>query len=254
MTLIVALLAFAACGTVLGACGGGGTILAFPIFVHVLGYSPHEAVAGSLVVVIAAALAGTVVHGRRAPIAWRAVGTFACVAVPAGLLGTLLSARVGGDLLEAAFGLLIVAVAWRMWRSRPRGREAGDDAARPLRLAGAAAFVGLMTGLLGAGGGFLIVPALLAYGGLDERRAIGTSLAVICTVSLPALVLHEATGPGAGTAVVLVAAAATVLGAGAGARASQRVPAMALRRGFAVLAAVVGVCLLSAGTLAFAGV
>lgn len=164
-------------GLSLGVLGGGGSTLTVPILVYVLGFAPKTGIAVSLAVVGTTALIGAIGHWRDGNVAWRAALLFAPVAAVGAFAGARLATRVSGNLQLALFGVVMLVVAVRMLRGQP---SAGTPrSAHPAAVALAGGGVGLLTGLVGIGGGFLFVPALVLLAGLDMKRAIGTSLVLI---------------------------------------------------------------------------
>ena len=164
-------------GLALGLLGGGGSILAVPILEYVFGMEAHAAIAGSLVLVGSTALLSALLHHRTTPVDWRGALVFAAIGAPLSLAGGWFSRRVPGSVLMLLFGLLMLVVGAAILRER---REPPPDAkphALALALSGAA--VGFLTGFLGIGGGFLIVPALVLFLYVPMKRAVGTSLLVI---------------------------------------------------------------------------
>ncbi len=165
-------------GTALGLLGSGGSILTVPILVHGLGRPLEVAVTESLWIVAFIAGIGAVGAIRT--------GSFslstALVAAPTGVLGAVFGAVLGGwlsaEIREALLLLVVMAAAVAMLRGQPR-REIQPKSVQPLQLGIAATAVGALTGIVGVGGGFLIVPALVFFGGLSFDRAAGTSLALI---------------------------------------------------------------------------
>ena len=232
----VALLALM--GASLGLLGGGGSILAVPIFVYVLGAEPHAAIATSLVLVGATALVAALLHSRRGCVDARAGIIFALLASPASLLGAWATRFVPGRTLLFVFGLLMIAVSLLMWRGR-REPEAGALRRGWPVLAASAAAVGFLTGFLGIGGGFLIVPALVLVMQMPMKRAVGTSLLVIALNSAVALYGHRASLQ-LDTAI-LAAGLAALAGTFAGVEVARRIEPGLLRRAFAVFVLVLGV-------------
>lgn len=234
-------------GLALGMLGGGGSVLAVPVLVYVLGQSVHEATTASLVVVTAGALAGGLGHAREGRVCWCHAGAFTAAALPGVVVGTALGDAVSANALVAAFAVIMLLAAVATWRKASRGGAADqpprEPACPPLRLARDAAvgvLIGAMTGFFGVGGGFLIVPALATFLALPMRLAVGTSLAIITTTSLLGLAAHLAAGRGLDVAVTGAMTAACVLGALTGAALARRVPQRQLGRGFAGLVAAVG--------------
>ncbi|MFN4096335.1 MAG: sulfite exporter TauE/SafE family protein, partial [Sphingomonas sp.] len=171
---------------VLGLVGGGGSILAVPLLVHVVGVgSAHAAIGTAAVAVAANALAGLVGHARAGTVKWRCGLLFAVAGVAGAAAGAELGKAMDGQRLLLLFGLLMITIGLSMFRKR-RGVEQPDvrltrSTARHLvpRLVPAGLAVGLASGFFGIGGGFLIVPALIAATRMPLTYAAGTSLVVV---------------------------------------------------------------------------
>lgn len=246
-----------AIGVSLGMLGGGGSVLAVPVLVYVLGQDVHEATTASLVVVTAGALAGGLGHAREGRVCWRHAGAFTAAALPGVVAGTALGDAVGGGTLIAAFAVVMLAAAAATWH-KAGARGAGDGSAPPaicppLRLArdvGAGMLVGLLTGFFGVGGGFLIVPTLAVVLALSMRLAVGTSLAIIAATSVMGVAAHLLAGRAPDVGVTVAMTAACVAGAVAGSGLAGRVPQRTLGRAFtALVVAVAGYLLVSAAFL-----
>lgn len=184
-----------AIGALIGLFGVGGSSVATPVL-SLLGVAPLAAVASPLPATIPAAVLAAVPYARRGEArpkaaAWSLVG-----AVPATVVGALLSRVVGGPALLVASGLVLVAVGGRVLLPiEEAARDAGSQRRRNRTLlVGVAAGVGLFTGVLANGGGFLLMPAYLLLFGLKMRSAVGTSLVVVAALSVPTLVTHWALG------------------------------------------------------------
>ena len=172
-------------GLALGLLGGGGSILTVPIFVYVLGLGAKEAIAMSLAVVGATSLLGAVVHWRAGNVNLRVAAIFGAVAMAGTYLGARLAVFFSGAAQLALFAVVMLLAAFFMFRPRRLPEVApADRAPMPLGLIlpeGLA--VGILTGLVGVGGGFLIVPALVLLGKVPMKQAVGTSLLVIAMKS-----------------------------------------------------------------------
>lgn len=168
-------------GLSLGLLGGGGSILTVPIFVYVLGFGAKEAIAMSLAVVGAVSLFGAMGHWKAGNVNLRVAGIFGVVAMMGTYLGARLAVFFSGAAQLALFAVVMLVAAWFMFRpKRVDPDPAGDPKEMPLGLIvieGIA--VGVLTGLVGVGGGFLIVPALVLLGKIPMKQAVGTSLLVI---------------------------------------------------------------------------
>lgn len=188
----MAWLAVLAMGLTLGLLGGGGGILTLPILVNLFGIPPGEATGGSLLVVGATSLLAVILELNSGKLDWKSI---AWVGVPAAigsvsarkLLIPLIPSQLGAftrdEATLLAFGFLMLVVAYRM--IRPTTSEPRDLSNQKMILSGLG--VGVLGGLLGAGGGFLIVPLLTLGIGLEMPRAVPTSLAIISTQSLAAV-------------------------------------------------------------------
>lgn len=167
-------------GASLGLLGGGGSILTVPIFVYILGFPPKEAIAMSLAVVGVTSAVGAAGHWRAGNVNVRTGATFGAVAMAGTFAGTRLAAFLSGTTQLAIFGAVMLVAAAFMFRGRrddtPSRRHGSDTATSLVMLEGLA--VGLLTGLVGVGGGFLIVPALVLLA-LPMSTAVGTSLLII---------------------------------------------------------------------------
>lgn len=171
-------------GLSLGLLGGGGSILTVPIFVYVLGFGPKESIAMGLAVVGATSLVGAAGHWREGNVDLKAALTFGGLAMAGTYGGARLAAFVPGAIQLTLFAAVMLVAAWFMFRNS-RGAQAaqlpGEAPPAPsfLLIAVVSLGVGLLTGLVGVGGGFLIVPALVLFGRLPMKQAVGSSLLVI---------------------------------------------------------------------------
>jgi uncharacterized membrane protein YfcA len=229
-------------GLSLGLVGGGGSILALPVLVYVAGLDVHKAIGVSLAVVGGTALVGGIGQWRHGRVSPRAAAVFGGAGMLAAPLGARATPLVPGRALLLLFAGLMLVVGALMLRGGPDEPRRHD--AHWLALATVGGCVGLLTGFLGVGGGFLIVPGLTLLAGLPIERAIGTSLVVIAANSASGLASHLRRGglPGAATAAFTLAA---IAGALAGVRLARRLEARQLRRGFARLVILVGLALLA---------
>ena len=208
-------------GFALGLTGGGGSIFAVPLLVYGLGTPIHEAVVTSLAAVGTTALGGGLARLRGGEAELRTAVIFGLSGILGAPLGAWLNPKLPETTLLAGFALLMLAVATRMWRQASRrpeetriiraGGEGDSDAAGPVcrydpggqlrfssrcaaRLALTGSATGLLSGLFGVGGGFLIVPALVLIAALPMRRAVATSLWVIAIISALGFASHLLAG------------------------------------------------------------
>ncbi|MFD9937681.1 TSUP family transporter [Streptomyces massasporeus] len=247
--LILALVAGAVVGLALGALGGGGSVLAVPALIYLLGFTPAAATTAALIIVTATSLTALYAHARAGNVRWKAGALFAAAGLlPAAAAGTA-AARLPEPVLTAAFAAVAALAAVSMLRSGRPAAGPGADGVRPARAAGTGAGLGALTGLLGVGGGFLAVPALVTVLAYEMQAAVGTSLLVISANSLASLTTRGATTAGIDWAVTGPFTGAAILGAWDGKRLAAKVTGGLLRRAFAVaLLAVAAVMLADALT------
>lgn len=247
-------------GLTLALTGAGGGALAVPLLVLAAGWSMQQASPAALLAVGLAAWLGAALGLRQGLVRWRAALLLGASGMAAAPVGVWLAQRTPQALLLLAFVGFMVWTAARMW-SDPARPGAGparapacvrpDGAARLDWTAGCAAVLarvggsaGMLSGLLGVGGGFVIVPALDRHSNLDLRTIQATSLAVIALVSVSgvaAAAWHGRLDPGS----TLPFAAGAAVGLLAGRRLAPRLPVGLLRRGFAVVALGVAALLLA---------
>ncbi|MFD6912253.1 sulfite exporter TauE/SafE family protein [Streptomyces virginiae] len=232
-TLVLALVAGAVVGLALGALGGGGSVLAVPALIYLLGFTPAAATTASLITVTATSATALYTHATSGNVRWRTGALFAAAGIPPAMAAAALAARLPGQLLTAAFAAVAGLAALRMLKSPAPEDEVRP--VRPVRAAGAGASLGAVTGFLGVGGGFLAVPALVGVLGLRMRAAIGTSLLVITVNSLAALTVRTGGAGPLDWAVVAPFTGAAILAAWDGKRLSAAIKGPALQRIFAVV-------------------
>ena len=258
--LAVAAVAGLLIGLSLGALGGGGSVLAVPVLVYALGQTATQATTGSLVVVGITSLVGAVTAHRAGNVLLGRGVAFGAIAIGGAAAGAKASGLVPEPVLLASFAVLLLVVAGvmaaRQIRShRARGTDAGhasraaalDDpiisfsptfacqCPRALKVLVTATVVGLLTGFLGVGGGFLVVPALVLALGLPMAYAAGTSLVVITITSAAALTVRAGSGAHPDWGLVALLTVAAVVGGWLGARAAARVDTHNLQTAFTVL-------------------
>jgi uncharacterized membrane protein YfcA len=219
-------------GVSLGFFGGGGSILTVPLLVYVFRLEAKMAIASSLLIVAAASASGAVQHWRAGNLRARTGLTFAAAGMLGAYGGGRAAAFVDGAVLLLLFAAMMVLTAIAMWRGRrgPEAPSAGRGATGKLLVQGLA--VGGFTGLVGAGGGFLIVPALVLSAGLPMPAAVGTSLLVIVLQSLAGFSGY-ATHVSIDHRLVAAVAACAIAGSFAGSRLVRVVEPVSLRRAFA---------------------
>ena len=234
-------------GLSLGLIGGGGSILTVPILVYFLGVEAREAVMMSLAVVGATSFFGFYLHWKRGNVNFSSGLLFGVSGVFGAFLGSRLTHLVSPGALLLIFGALMIAVAISMLRHKKQTIDDPPQEVNRTKAILAGLGVGVLTGFLGVGGGFLIVPALVIFGGLAIKEAIGTSLLVIflnCIAGLTGHAALEQSGDFDWSLTALVMALA-VVGAGLGTVLSHRLAAHRLQKMFAVLVLTVGAFLIA---------
>jgi uncharacterized protein len=271
-------------GVALGALGGGGSILAVPVLVHLAGQSAGAATATSLVAVGAASIAAALGHARAGNVRWTAAGVLVATGVPGSWLGAAVNERLDDNVLLLVFSGLVLVAAYRMLTACPSCTRVGDDiaiatdrarppqagsvdvapgtgtgtllrarpAALPIRRVGSVVatgmLVGFLTGLFGVGGGFVIVPALTLALGLGMPAAIGTSLAVIVGNSVVALGFRGLDAVDWGLAVAFTVT--MLIGSVAGSGLAHRLPPRRSLHAFAAILMLVAVANAAAALIA----
>lgn len=229
-----------AIGFLLSLLGGGGSILTVPVLVYIIGQTPQTAVATSLAIVGTNSTLGAFFH--RSELNWRVALVFGGAGILVAYLAAGLSELVSPAVLMVLFALLMISVAGMMYfRPCPENPEQTTRQWWVILLSGAG--VGLLTGFLGVGGGFLIVPALVILVGLPMQQAIGTSLVIIAVNSLSGFLGHL-NKETLDVQLILLFTLAGFAGAFSGAQLAKRLPASQLRQGFVVFIFMLAVVLL----------
>lgn len=237
--MTVTLLGFALAaliGLSLGVLGGGGSILTVPVFVYVLGFGAKEAIVMSFPVVGATSLFGAIGHWRAGNVELRTAVLFGLVAMAGSYAGARLAVLVSGTAQLTLLAVVMLVAAASMLRTPPaasEGEATGSGNKRRLvtvSIAGIA--VGVLTGFVGIGGGFLIVPALVILAKTPMKQAVGTSLLVITMNSALAFLGYRGQVPIPWGFIALFTTVA-VAGILAGTYLVRFVSVGALRRGFA---------------------
>ncbi|MEV5552058.1 sulfite exporter TauE/SafE family protein [Nonomuraea wenchangensis] len=242
--IVLTLAAAALIGVTLGLFGGGGSILAVPVLVYLAGVPARQAIAMSLLVVAVTSAVSAIGHARAGRIRWRTGLVFGAAGMAGAYVGGLIGPHLPEALLMAAFAAMMLATAIAMIRSRrtPRGTPARDELP-VLHVVAEGVAVGAVTGLVGAGGGFLVVPALVLLGGLPMGVAVGTSLLVIAMKSLAGLAGYLHSVP-IDWSLALPVTAAAVVGGLAGGSLAGRIDGQRARAAFGWFVLAMGVFVL----------
>lgn len=238
-------------GLALGATGSGGSIIAIPLLVYLVGSTVQQATMMSLVVVAASASVGVYEHFKTGELRIRAASVFGLSGIPGSWLGVYGHRLVREELMLLLFGLVMVLAAVQMWRRSRQDRDRASGAVCveqfPSSCVPKVALIGLcvgvLTGFFGVGGGFIIVPVLTLALGFPLRVAMGTSLLIIATVAIGALFGHLRSGSidVSLTSYLLIGGITGVL---SGTKLGSVLSPQSLVRMFAALAGAIGVSLI----------
>ncbi|MBR0673577.1 sulfite exporter TauE/SafE family protein [Neoroseomonas soli] len=238
-------------GFVLALVGGGGSILAVPLLVHVVGMrQPHLAIGTSAVAVALNAATGLIGHARAGNVRWPCASVFAAAGIAGAAAGAAIGKRIDGQVLLAAFAVLMLVVAVLMLRRKesvtaPAVRLSRGNAPA---LAGIGGATGLASGFFGIGGGFLVMPGLVAATGMSTLQAIGSSLVAVTAFGATTALSYALSGLVDWTVAALFVAGG-IAGSFGGTAAARRLggrPAV-LTRLFAVMLAGIAVAMLVRG-------
>ena len=252
MTILLPLVLGALVGFSLGLTGGGGAIFAVPLLIYGLGIPPRAAVGVSLLTVGTTALVGFVQRARRRMVEFPTGLLFALAGMIGAPLGAWLTRYFADVVLLGMFSVLMLVIAARMWMNARAGvndmsiLEENDgptcrrDPEGKLRFSSNCALLlaaiglisGILTGLFGVGGGFILVPALVTFSNMGVQRAIGTSLLIITMVSASGVVSHMAAQTGFSISLAVPFLLGSIAGLFAGSGLSRRFSGPALQKTF----------------------
>lgn len=230
-------------GAAVGLLGGGGSILTTPLLVYVLDFDPKQAIAASLLVVAVTSGFALIGHARAHRVRWKTGSLFGGAGMIGAFIGGQIGANLPGPLLIGAFAVMMGVTATAMIRGRKQVQGTKHKGLPIFRILLDGLVVGFVTGLVGAGGGFLVVPALALLGGLPMPIAIGTSLLVVMLKSTAGFVGYVVTFGGDSVlrinpettfplGPVLIVTAMAVIGSFIGAALAGRIHPDRLRRSF----------------------
>lgn len=237
--MLIALVGAVAIGLSLGLLGSGGSILTVPVLHYLLGQAEQAAIGGSLLVVGLIAAAAAIPHARARQIAWHDVFWFGIPGMAGAWAGANLARFVPGVVQLAVFALAMLVAAWRMLATGVLDAGKSAAAARRAPVVAGGLGVGLLSGVVGVGGGFLIVPALVLLARVPMAQAVGTSLAVITLNSFVGFVTYQGVLQAKGIAldypILGLVAGVGIAGSIAGHRIGRRLPQALLRRIFGIV-------------------
>ncbi len=254
LTVVAAILAVFI-GMAVGLLGGGGSILTTPLLVYVVGFDPKAAITASLFVVAITSVFGLISHARAGRVVWKTGVLFGVAGMVGAFIGGQIGARLPGALLLIAFAVMMGVTAVAMIRGRKQVAAKSHGGRPIIRILIDGLVVGLVTGLVGAGGGFLVVPALVLLGGLSMPNAVATSLLVVAMKSVAGF-FGYAVSFGGGSLIswnseidldwpiILIVTAAAIIGALVGSRLVGKIHPDLLRKIFGWFVLVMAVFIL----------
>ena len=184
-------------GFVLGLVGGGGSILAVPLMVYVVGVKdPHIAIGTSAFAVALNAFSNLLTHARAGNVKWRCGGMYSSAGIIGALVGSTLGKEFDGQKLLLLFAVIMILVGVTMLRGRGNQGDPGVECtvAKAPKVLGYGFGTGLFSGFFGIGGGFLIVPGLVGSTGMPILKAVGTSLVAVTAFGLTTAFNYAASG------------------------------------------------------------
>lgn len=244
-------------GVAVGLLGGGGSILTTPLLVYVMGFDPKQAIAASLFVVAVTSAFGLIHYARTGRVRWRTGLIFGGAGMAGAFIGGQIGSHLPGGLLMGAFAVMMGVTAVAMIRGRKTVNTGKAHTGLPLfRIILDGAIVGFITGIVGAGGGFLVVPALVLLGGIPMSAAVGTSLLVVMMKSTAGFIGYAVKFGGGSVmswnpettidwSVTLLVTAMAVIGSFIGAFLSGKIHPDKLRKGFGWFVFVMAIFVLS---------
>ena len=238
-------------GLSLGLLGSGGSILTVPVLLYLVGMPPDLAIASSLLVVFGISLFSGLIKMQRRQVSWYHVMLFGLPGMAGTVIGATLGHLSSSHVQLTVFVLLMLAAAVLMWRSRVPDAAVAHGSAKPLPLLANGVVVGVITGFVGVGGGFLIVPALVLLARLPLALATGTSLTIIAMNSAAgfAKYLQSMSASAFDWQVIAIMIGGGIAGSIVGIWAGERIPRELMRKGFAVFLVLVAGVIFSQSVL-----
>jgi uncharacterized membrane protein YfcA len=223
-------------GLVLSVLGSGGSILTVPVLLYLIGMQPQLAIASSLCIVGAISLISSMGFIKHKKVSWPHVLLFGLPGMAGTYLGAWLSSFFSSDIQLTVFVILMLIGAVMMWRNQSSRYKA--DKLNSAKILSQGLAVGVVTGFVGVGGGFLIVPALVLLGGIEMSLAIGTSLLIISMNSLVGFAKYYSLLSSKGFefdwSIIAIMIAGGLVGSIAGQWINQYLPKAVLQKIFAV--------------------
>jgi uncharacterized protein len=237
-----------AIGISLGLLGSGGSILTVPVLVYLIGQDEKVAIAGSLFVVGTIALVGSLQFLRAKLVDWHNVLVFGLPGMAGTYIGAALAAYLSGIMQLTLFAGVMLLASWFMLRPIDLGPPGGHEPRATWKIAGDGLGVGVLTGLVGVGGGFLIVPALVLLGGMAMHRAVATSLVIIALKSYSGFYKYTDVLEGQNLQLdwntLMIVTGLGIAGSLAGGKLANRLPQDTLKKSFGIFLIVMGIYIL----------
>ena len=253
VSLIITFVLALVIGVSIGLLGGGGAILAVPVLTYITGLEPVQAIPSSLLIVGVTSAVSLTLHALKRRVQWRTGIIFGIASMAGAFAGGRLGSSVPSAILMFSFAAVMIAAAVAMIRGRKNNGDEEESVKLPIvKILITGAVVGLVSGFVGAGGGFLIVPALALLARLPMTLAVATSLMIVTMQSGAGLVGYVVSTP-LDWMLALSIAAAAVIGSFLGFWLSGRVPDRGLRKGFGVFVLVIAAIVVTEETLQLIG-
>lgn len=236
-------------GLTLGLLGSGGSILTVPVLTYVVGQETKVAIAGSLIIVGIISLFSAIPYARQKQVKWRTVVLFGVPGMMGAAAGAWAAHYVSDALQMLVFAVLLLSASYLMFRPVKLDDANSEHAERAMSKIALDGFVvGAITGLVGVGGGFLIIPALVLLGGLSMRLAVGTSLVIIAIKSLAGFVSYlqvlDALDLSLDWSIIGIFSVIGIVGGWLGHKISSKINQELLKKGFAVFLVLMGIFIL----------
>lgn len=236
-------------GLTLGLLGSGGSILTVPVLTYLVGQETKVAIAGSLMIVGIISLFSAIPYARQKLVKWRTVILFGLPGMAGAVIGAWAAHFVSDAMQMLIFSVLLLIASYLMFRPMKLQEADAEHAERGMSKIMLDGFiVGAVTGLVGVGGGFLIIPALVILGGLSMRLAVGTSLVIIAIKSFAGFVGYldvlDAMQLSVDWNIIAIFSLIGVVGGWLGHKISSKINQAQLKRGFAVFLVIMGAFIL----------
>ena len=235
-------------GLTLGLLGSGGSILTVPVLTYLVGQETKVAIAGSLMIVGIISIFSAIPYARQGLVKWRTVVIFGVPGMAGAVFGAWSAHFVSDALQMLIFSVLLLAASYLMFKPVKLDSETELEERAMYKIALDGFIVGAVTGLVGVGGGFLIIPALVLLGGLSMRLAVGTSLVIIAVKSFAGFAeyLHvlQELQLSVDWEIIGMFSVIGIVGGWLGHKISSRINQEQLKRGFAIFLVLMGAFIL----------